>query len=102
MGAEGHGLVSFPETPATLRAEPVDRLTQMKDQMMLGLRLIDEGVRADAFERRFGENMATVFTREIADLVQRGLAEWVGENKTALRLTRRGIMVANRAFMEFV
>jgi hypothetical protein len=46
--------------------------------------------------------MATVFTREIADLVQRGLAEWVGENKTALRLTRRGIMVANRAFMEFV
>ncbi len=102
MTNEAQKTVPFPETPATMNSEPVDLLTQMKDQMMLGLRLINEGVSASSFERRFGAAMRDVFAQEIANLIQLGLVEWVGENKTALRLTRRGVMVANQAFMAFV
>jgi oxygen-independent coproporphyrinogen-3 oxidase len=102
MAAEEQTSLTFPETPATKHTETIDRLTQMKDQVMLGLRLIDEGVSRQAFTERFGVDMANVFAAEIETLSKQELVEWVGNNKKALRLTRRGIMVANQAFMAFV
>lgn len=102
MGNDEENHLSFPMTPATMNLEPVDQMTQMKDQVLLGLRLIAEGVDATAFRNRFEKEVESVFSAEIDTLSRRGLVEWVGEKKTALRLTRRGIMVANQAFMEFV
>lgn len=102
MAAEGQPPLPFPQSPATKTSETVDRLTQMKDQMMLGLRLVSEGVNRQAFMNRFSEDMAGVFASEIESLSEKGLVEWADGDKKALRLTRRGVMVANQAFMAFV
>ncbi len=92
----------FPTTPATVSSEIVDLETQMQDEMMLGLRLIQEGVSRARFYDRFQVEINEIFLKEIKKLSDLGLIEWVGENKENLRLTRRGILVANQVFMEFV
>jgi len=92
----------FPASPATISREEIDNTTQMKDFMMLGLRLVNEGVSSNIFERTYGQSMQVVFKDEIRLLRAQGLLEWVGGGQEHLRLTQRGVMVANQAFMEFV
>jgi oxygen-independent coproporphyrinogen-3 oxidase len=89
----------FPAGPATRRLLPVDRRTEMQETMMVGLRLVEEGVSAQVFETRFGESLTSAFSKEIDGLVRSGLLEWAGER---LRLTPRGRMLGNRVFSEFV
>jgi oxygen-independent coproporphyrinogen-3 oxidase len=93
--------VEFPAGPAARRVIAVDRFTEMQETMMVGLRLTQEGVSARGFARRFGEPLAEVFGREIDRLLRLGLLEWV-ENGDVLRLTRRGRMLGNQVFMQFV
>ena len=92
----------FPISPAQVSRTRVDLGTQMKDFMMLGLRLVDEGVSKTRFMAWYGRSMTEVFGHEIADLQTLGLVEWAGEEQENLRLTNRGVMVANRVFQEFV
>jgi oxygen-independent coproporphyrinogen-3 oxidase len=80
----------------------VDHLTQMRDFMMLGLRLVQEGVSIERFQERYGRSLINVFEDEIQSLIDRGIIEWTGEEKSRLRLSKRGVMIANQAFMEFV
>ena len=89
----------FPRTPATVNVTPIDRMTEMQETMMVGLRLVEEGVSAEAFEARFGEKAEAVFEKELRKLVGNGLLEWAGER---VRLTKRGRMVGNQVFMLFV
>jgi len=93
---------AFPVSPATISIESVDQQTQMKDFMMLGLRLVEEGVSAEEFKSRYGFSMMDVFDKEIQFLVDRGIIEWIDGRKKRLRLSERGMMIANQAFMEFV
>lgn len=74
----------------------------MNDFMMLGLRLIEEGVSDTRFHRDFGVSMQNVFNEEIQDLLDKGLVKWVGQNKDRLVLTKKAIPVANQAFINFV
>ena len=76
---------------------------------MLGLRLTQEGISAEAFRRRFGQDLMAVFGREINDLLGLGLLEWalpktsaVSETSDVIRLTRRGRLLGNQVFMRFV
>ncbi|MCL4559729.1 MAG: radical SAM family heme chaperone HemW [Chloroflexi bacterium] len=92
----------FPTTPATITSTPIDRRTEMQETMMVGLRLTEEGVSARRFKQRFGESLAEVFGNEIAYLVGLGLLEWAGEDNETLRLTRRGRLLGNQVFMQFV
>ncbi len=70
---------------------------------MLGLRLTREGISQAEFYRRFGQEMMQVFSQEITHLLDKGLVEWVTlADGQHLRLTRRGRMLGNQAFMEFV
>lgn len=92
----------FPLTPATISSDRIDDKMQMQDQMMLGLRLVKEGVSAAKFEARFGRSITDVFTEEINRLGDQGLIEWAGDKEKHLRLTQRGIPVANRVFREFI
>jgi len=78
--------------------ETVDQATAEEDTVILGLRLRD-GVDADAFARRFGKSLDEVFAREIARLLELGLVEWRGSR---LRLTDKGLPVANQAFQAFL
>jgi len=97
--SSGLGSGAFPRTPATTEARPIDSQTAMRETMMMGLRLTQEGVSAEAFQERFGVSLEDVFAPEIARLVQVGLLEWAGD---ALRLTTRGRLLGNQVFMAFV
>lgn len=90
---------TFPRTPATVNVTPIDPMTEMQETMMVGLRLVEQGISAEAFEVRFGKKIEVVFERELRDLVGTGLLEWVEGH---IRLTEKGKMLGNQVFMEFV
>ena len=93
---------NFPCTPATISATEIDRKTGMQETMMVGLRLLEEGVASVEFEERFHERLDTVFGPEITGLMKSGLLEWAGVEGDHLRLTRRGHLLGNQVFMQFV
>mgnify|MGYP001627257047 CR=1 FL=1 len=70
----------------------------MGEAMFLGLRLL-EGVSLEGFARRFGKNPLEVFAPQIASLCRRGLLEISSGH---LRLTSRGLPLANMVFREFI
>jgi oxygen-independent coproporphyrinogen III oxidase len=88
----------FPEGPAVQEVIPVDRRTEMQETMMVGLRLIQEGVSPAAFQERYGVSLVEVFGKEIQGLAARGLLE--GEEP--IRLTRRARLLGNIVFRQFV
>ena len=90
---------AFPRTPATINATQIDRFTEMQETMMVGLRLVEEGVNLPRFAARFGERAEDVFAKEFGELVEGGLLE-VDEDR--VRLTSRGRMMGNQVFMQFV
>ena len=65
--------------------------------MFLGLGMT-QGISVDAFSRRFGKKPCE-FYPQISDWVEGGLIE---EKDGQLKLTRRGLMVANSIFVSFV
>jgi len=83
-------------------ADTVDHLSvwdEMQEWMMVGLRKVEEGVVKNDFESRFGQSISTVFAPQIERLEKQGLLEDRGES---IRLSKRGIMLGNRVFTEFV
>jgi oxygen-independent coproporphyrinogen-3 oxidase len=89
----------FPLSPATVNQTRLTPRVEMQETLMLGLRLTQEGVSAKAFCERFGQEMQSVFAKEIGELERLGLLEWAGD---ALRLTRRARLVGNQVFLRFV
>ena len=59
--------------PAVSGQETVGRRLAMGEMMMLGLRLVQEGVSEAGFRARFGVSLDQVFGEELADLVARRL-----------------------------
>ena len=70
----------------------------MGETMFLGLRML-RGVDVNAFRQRYGMTPQEAFPDEIADLVKRSLIEATPD---AIRLTHRGLLLANDVFAEFV
>lgn len=94
--------VSFPRTPTTSFVEEIDIYTEMQETMMLGLRLVGEGVSARNFELRFKRSIDDVFGDKVDLLLGKGLIEWTGVNSEILRLSKRGRLLGNQVFVEFV
>ncbi|MDY6846501.1 MAG: radical SAM family heme chaperone HemW [Chloroflexota bacterium] len=94
--------LTFPATPSQIGIEKIDFDTQMSDFMMVGLRLVKEGVSEERFELLFGKSMSEIFKDEISTLIKRGLIEWSVGDERKLHLTKRGMFVANQVFMAFV
>ena len=93
----------FPLSPATVSQIPLTPFVEMQETMMLGLRLTQEGVSAEAFRARFGQEMQTVFGKEIEELIRLGLLENVrSQTSEFVRLTRGGRLLGNQVFMRFV
>ncbi len=92
----------FPAGPAADILTPLDPWTEMQETMMVGLRLIEQGVSAVGFHRRFGLALQEAFGPQIDRLIQAGLLEWAGDGQERLRLSRRGWLLGNRVFMEFI
>lgn len=89
----------FPLSPATVNQHKNTPRDDMQETMMTGLRLTNEGVSAQGFQRRFDVDLGDVFGIEIRKLEKVGLLEWAGDT---LRLTQRGRLLGNQVFMEFV
>ena len=86
--------------PAAAETVPQDRRTEMQDVMMLGLRMLRTGISEERFRARFGEEMRTVFHRELRRLERKDLVRWTEDG--TLLLAPDKVMVANQAFIEFV
>ncbi len=78
--------------------QAIDEQDSMSEYMILRLRLV-EGVLSKDFEQRFGVALSTKYSKQIERLVSSGLADFNG-NK--LRLTQKGLDLANQAFVEFI
>ena len=89
----------FPIGPSAVEVREIDRQTEMQETMMVGLRLVNEGVSAQQFRDRFGETIDAVFGKQIQKLTGQGLLE---EAAGRIRLTKYGRLLGNRVFMEFV
>jgi oxygen-independent coproporphyrinogen-3 oxidase len=93
----------FPKTPATISLQPVDLEAEITDTMIMGLRLVEEGISELRFNNRFGVSLTTRFERKIEHLVSQGLLEWGMTNEgRCLRLTPNGRLLGNLVFREFV
>lgn len=83
------------------RLEAEEQLTArdaMSETMFLGLRLL-EGVSAEVFYKTHGVTLAQAYGSVIDTLCGDGLLYFDG---VCCRLTRRGMDLANRVFMEFI
>ncbi len=92
----------FPSTPATIEMHHISQETEIGEMMMMGLRLVEEGVNNVDFARRYGMPLQAKFTPQIEQLVDSGLIEWVEEQEQRLRLTTKGQLLGNRVFAEFI
>ena len=79
--------------------ERIGRRTAMGETMMLGLRLVQEGVPDERFRAQFDRDLEDVFGVEIGDLIARGLLERLPDR---VRLTPAGVLLGNRVFAEFM
>ncbi len=78
--------------------EGADRSREMTDTILMGLRLL-EGLDLAAFADRFGVSLESSYGQTLAWVRRQGLAEVKGER---LRLTARGLPLANEVFRAFV
>ncbi len=70
----------------------------MIETVILSLRTKD-GVGYKKFKTRFGVNLNDIFSEQIKKMVNLGLLE---KNNYRLKLTKKGIFLANTVFREFV
>lgn len=84
---------------AASNLEIIDASTSRAETMLLGLRLLDDGVQADAFFHRHGVDLDEVYGSVIHQLSGMGLLEETG---TGVRLTHRGLLLANDVIGRFL
>lgn len=96
----------FPLSPAAVNHHKQTLEDDMSEYMMTGLRLMQEGVSTQEFQKRFGQSMQEAFGKEISELLRLGLLEKQTseflKNPEILRLTPRGRLLGNQVFMRFV
>ena len=90
----------FPSTPATASLAPVGLAGEMGETMMMGLRLVQEGVSKSRFKSRFDSSLEDHYGSVVQRLLENGLL--TNGTGDAIKLTHRGKMLGNQVFMEFV
>lgn len=78
--------------------EKQNKKDQMKEYMLLGLRMIN-GVKVSKFKQKFFENPYRVFERQLAKLLDEDLLELDTDN---IKLSKKGLDLANIVWEEFV
>lgn len=73
--------------------------TQMAEMILLGLRLVEEGIEDARFRARFGQGILEVYGSVVRELEELGLVRWDGAR---LRLSERGLMLGNQVFWRFL
>ncbi len=84
-----------------LPEEEATELTErdaMAETLFLGLRML-EGIDTELFRQRFGIPLDRAYPEELPPLLAEGLLDL---SNGRLRLTRRGLLLGNRVFAEFI
>jgi oxygen-independent coproporphyrinogen-3 oxidase len=84
---------------AVTNVEILDDRTAMGETMMLGLRLLEDGVSPPSFAQRHGVSLIDQFGPQLARLTSMGLLE---ADEARVRLTTRGVLLANSVCAEFL
>jgi oxygen-independent coproporphyrinogen-3 oxidase len=82
----------------TENIEEIDSDEQMSEHMILGLRLT-KGIETESFKKKFGVELTSVYGKQIEKLEAAGLTDFDG---VSLKLTKKGLDLANQAFVEFI
>jgi oxygen-independent coproporphyrinogen-3 oxidase len=94
---------NWEKPPASVEVRKLSVSDDIQESMMMGLRLVEEGISRSGFHQRFGQRLEEVYPQEVNDLVREGLletADWRGDE--IIRLTTRGRMLGNQVFMQFI
>jgi oxygen-independent coproporphyrinogen III oxidase len=91
--------LEFPRTPATAKAIPVDRETEMADTIMMGLRMTREGIQRAAFRQRFGHDLVMMQPEAIEKHIGYGLLH---VDETVVRLTDEGRFLSNAVIRDLI
>lgn len=87
-------------SPAIENMIAIDEFTEMQETMMVGLRLVDEGVSIPQFVKRFNKSPMDVFASEIEYLLENDLLK-ISRDKV-ITIPKNKIMVSNIVFQKFV
>ena len=79
--------------------EDIDDRTSRGETVMLGLRLLNEGLETARFEGRYGAPLERFYAKEIAEGIRLGLLD---VNAERMRLTEKGHFLSNRVMEMFV
>ncbi len=80
-------------------SEAIDARLSMGETMMLGLRLVEEGVGLDRFAALHGVALPIIFAAELEQLRNWQL---IDQDDGRVRLTRAGLMLGNQIFAKFL
>jgi len=94
--------LNFPQTPGTQSLIKITKDSEIAETMMMGLRLVQEGISDATFRNRFDISLEEKFNHQIDKLIKLGLLEWNQTRGKSLRLTKRGRLLGNQVFMEFI
>ena len=94
------GGIIYDENKWTGESQMLTKKDQMEEFMFLGLRMM-EGVCPEEFELQFGVSLQEVYGSQIGKLMKQGLLEQK-EDTGKYALTKQGIDVSNRVFVEFL
>jgi len=86
-------------TAPTEYEEEIAEEMEIGETMMLGLRLLQEGVEEARFRQRFDAGLRDRFGGAIDDLVERGL---LAADERGIRLSQRGRLLGNLVFQRFL
>ena len=99
IGAQSEAL-PFPLSAAADEIERIDAADEIVETMITGLRLTQEGIFTRDFQARFGRSLWDLYGAQIRRMIQFGLLEQTHDDRICL--TRRGRLLGNRVFAEFV
>ncbi len=86
------------ETSAVEWREEVEPFRELEEVLFLGLRL-NCGLDWRDLRRKYGRDRLSAFEPSIKEMARAGLLEWFG---STIRLTRRGMLLSNEVFQNFV
>lgn len=97
--SETHNPLDFPRTPAVSKAVHVDREAEIAETIMMGLRLVRDGISREVFKNRFGVDLVELKAEPIQKFVDYGL---LYVDDTTVRLTADARLISNAVIRDLI
>ncbi len=99
MDASSGEALMFPISPAVQEWTRLESADEIAETLIMGLRLVDEGIDLEQFTQRFGRDLLEIHGDAITRFIHQGLLIL---DEGSVRLTARGRLLSNIVFREFV